>query len=445
MRFRTAIIRPVDPLTRLYRQFDPLRPLEADEADLYVDWQKQIGPEDIKKRLVNSIAFSAGIPVTRLFTGHRGVGKTTELKRVKRILESGQARRKIFVSLLEAEESLDLQDVSAPDVVFHMARQLVWDLRAAGFDFGWTKLTQFFKEFGELLRSEVELKNVEVGADPIRFGVVLKDVPRARPALRRLLEERLPNIYDLVNEEILRPAREYLQKNGGFDDILLAVDQLDRIPQKIVNDRGLTNHENLFLDNAGILRALACDVLYTLPIELAYSLRRVNLQTTYGTDILALPVIPVRQRGGEPSEQGLGVLRQIVGARTAKAGLRPDEVFAEPELLDRFCLLSGGHFRTLFVLLRAALERCDQLPITGDLAELAVRRAANDLSLPLRAREWQALEQIHRTKAPLEKPEDAGLWYDLLRGLYVFTYEDGAGLWYDWNPLLGEVPQGARR
>lgn len=432
----------MDPLARFYQLCDPLRPLEADEADLYVDWQKEIGSDDIKVRLANSIALSAGIPVTRLFTGHRGTGKTTELKRVKQRLESGQARRKIFVSFFEAEPALDLQDVSAPDVVFHMVQQLVSDLRLAGFDFAWTRFVQFFKEFGELLHSEVELRNVEVGADPLRFGVVLKEVPRTRPILRRLLEERLPTLYDLINEEILRRARNYLRDHGGFEDILLIVDQLDRIPQKIINDRGLTNHENLFLDSAASLRALACDVLYTVPIELAYSLRRVNLQTTYGTEILALPVIPVTTRDGQPFAPGLQALRLIVEARAAKAGLKLQEVFSDDGLLDGCVLLSGGHLRSLLVLLRSLIERCDELPITRAIAERAIRSAANALSLPLRKREWEALERIHQTKAPLE---DADLWFDLLRGLYVFTYEDAGGLWYDWNPLLGEVPEGGRR
>jgi nucleoside-triphosphatase THEP1 len=37
-----------------------------------------------------------------MFTGHRGVGKTTELKRVKRMLEKGEVGRPMFVSFLEA-------------------------------------------------------------------------------------------------------------------------------------------------------------------------------------------------------------------------------------------------------------------------------------------------------------------------------------------------------
>ena len=48
----------VDKRAALYQQFDPTRPLEADEEDLYVDWQRELGFEDVKQRLANSIAFS---------------------------------------------------------------------------------------------------------------------------------------------------------------------------------------------------------------------------------------------------------------------------------------------------------------------------------------------------------------------------------------------------
>jgi len=95
----------VDILRALYGQFDPARPLEVEETDLYVNWQgdKALAPDDVKKLLARGIALSE-IPVCRLFTGHRGVRKTTELKRVKSMLEKGEAGRPLFVSILEVEK-----------------------------------------------------------------------------------------------------------------------------------------------------------------------------------------------------------------------------------------------------------------------------------------------------------------------------------------------------
>jgi len=250
-------------LTSLYQQFDPARPLEADEEELYVDWQKELNQVNVKRTLVNSIARSGAINVTRLFTGHRGVGKTTELKRVQRTLASGDEKRRLFVSFLQAEQWLDLQDVETPDIIFHIVRQLISDLQSAGFSFDRLKFSQFFKEIEDHLRREVDLKDLKFKSDFAELGVVLKDVPIARSKLRMLLQTRLPTIFHLINNVVLKPAKEWLRRpeNGGYDEVLLIVDELDRIPQKFLNERGLTNHENIFLDQNGILRALHCDVV----------------------------------------------------------------------------------------------------------------------------------------------------------------------------------------
>ena len=215
----------------LYQQFDPTRPLEADEEQLYVDWQKELGLDDVKIRLAEGIALSGPLPVCRLFTGHRGVGKTTELKRVKRILEEGAGDGKRFVCLLEAEQWMHLEHVTPTDIVFHMARQIVDDLKQAGFGFGVTKLTQFFAEIGEILSQDVELKGIKIPTGLGEFSLALKDNPVARGPLRKLLAGHLPNIFDLINTEILKEAREWLRKpaHGGYEDILVIVDQLDRI------------------------------------------------------------------------------------------------------------------------------------------------------------------------------------------------------------------------
>jgi hypothetical protein len=274
--------------------------------------------------------------------------------------------------------------------------------------------------------------------------MVFKDVPGARATLRRLLSARLPDIYDLINEVVLKTARQWLRDNGGYNDLVIIVDQLDRIPQKIINDRGLTNHEHLFLDNAGTLRGLACDVLYTIPIELAYSRCRGRLRDTYGSDILSLPMILVKDRNGAEA-YGLEILREIVRRRTAKAGLTIEEVFSSPEQLTRLCRLSGGHVRSLFILLRAAIERCAGLPIPPRVVEASIRRAAEDFAIGLGVRESAVLNQVHSNHEPPGKPEDAELWNTLLRDLFAFTYQDEQGIWYDRNPLLSVIePSGAR-
>ena len=230
-------------------------------------------------------------------------------------------------------------------------------------------------------------------------------------------------------------------ENGGYADIAIIVDQLDRIPRKQLN--GFTNQENLFLDHAGALRALNCDVLYTIPIELAYSRAYARLQDAYGSEILALPAVPVSTRGGAEFAPGVTVLREIIRRRATKAGIGLDEVFAEPDLLDDVVRCSGGHIRGLFVMLQSILDRAAELPISRAITQRGLRRAAADLALPLRAPDWELLAQVHESRGKGET--DQGVWNELLRDRFVLAYEDENGHWYDRHPLLALVEPGRGR
>jgi len=270
--------------------------------------------------------------------------------------------------------------------------------------------------------------------DPLKLSLRFEKFPTARKEFRDLLRGQLPRIYDLTNNEILREARKWLAqpKHGGYDRIAIIVDQLDRIPRKPLN--GYTNHENLFLDHAGALRALNCDVLYTIPIELAYSRAHARLQDVYGSDILTLPSVPVNTRGGNEFPTGVAVLREIVRRRTDKAKVGLDELFAEPDLLDDLLRYSGGHIRGLFVMLQSILHRADELPISRAITVRGLRRAAADLAVPLRQQDWELLARVHESHGKIGEDHDA--WNQLLRDRFVLAYEDEQGHWYDRNPLL---------
>lgn len=432
----------MDPLTALSAQFDPLRPLEADETDLYVDWQDQLDTaDDVKVRLANSIARRPG-PVTRLLTGHRGAGKTTELNRVRQRLEDGIGGRKVFVSMLFAAQWVHLDDVQPEDLVFQIVRQLVSDLKQAGFSTTETKFNNTLERVRDFFRGGIEVEGADVGVDPLKLSLRFEAFPSDRKRFRDLLQGLLPTIYDLTNNEVLAKAREWLAqpKHGGYADIAIIVDELDRIPRKSIN--GYTNQENLFLDHAGALRALNCDVLYTIPIELAYSRAHARLQDAYGSEILALPAVPVNTRDGGVFRAGEDVLREIVRRRADKAGVSLDKVFAEPDLLE-VLRCSGGHIRGLFVMLQSILDRAAELPISHAITQRGLRRAAADLAVPLRTPDWKLLAEVHQSHDKVG--DDHGVWNELLRDRFVLAYEDEDGHWYDRNPLLELVDPGRRR
>jgi hypothetical protein len=424
-------------IAELTRQIDPMRPLtaaEGEDGELYVDWQKSLGGDDVKLRLSREIARRAGQAAVHLLTGLQGTGKTTELYRVKNLLEAGVDGRNFFVSMLAAEKSLELADVKAELLSYQIISQLVTDLQNAGFHVSGPVLT-FFKD----LRSEfrkLRIDAIELGSGIVKFTLRVQDVTGdRREEYQRLLQGNLPKIHDMANDHLLVEARSWLARCKNIDDILIVVDELDRMPRS-------ADRERLFIDGASWLRALGCHMLYTVPLDLYYSRQHTRLLDIYGTDPMILPVMPVHDREGREHPKALQALGEIVLRRGRAAGLDIGDIFEEEELLRKLLMVSGGHVRTLLRMIRSILNRCDNLPIPRIRADESIHREAADMKRALSDEDWQILTKVHRTKEPVNGPE-SDQWNELIRGQYVLAYyEDGSGYWYDWNPLLEYAPAG---
>lgn len=199
-----------------------------------------------------------------------------------------------------------------------------------------------------------------------------------------------------------------------------------------------SKHETLFLGRSGMLRALDCHLLYVIPVDLAYGHRQAALRDIYGTEILTLPVVPIRDRTGHMNSDAHRALHEIVARRVRAAGLDVHDIFADEDLMTEVLAASGGHVRTLFVLLRSILDRDDRLPVTKPVVDRSLRRMAADQAQPLSSADWLILDRVHETKA--QANDDNGSWNRLLRSSQVLTYYDEAsGYWYDRNPLLQYV------
>ena len=87
-----------DLITKIYNSFDPARPLPAGDPQ-YVDCREVRGDEDIVSDLGKRIRNSDQMTY-QLYTGHRGSGKSTELRRLQKSLED----HGFFVVYFEADE-----------------------------------------------------------------------------------------------------------------------------------------------------------------------------------------------------------------------------------------------------------------------------------------------------------------------------------------------------
>jgi hypothetical protein len=422
----------------LYERFDPAVPLEPGDP-AYVDWQPEVGLIDVKRQLSNSVLLTRGQCVHRLFTGHRGGGKTTELKRVAERLRHGGPDgygRRSFVSYLDADDTIDLDDVDPTDLVLAIVRQLVTDLRAAGhldINTG-RKLRAFLEAAREVVWGLPETGVDLTVGDPwgiVELSTVLKRQPSVRREVRRLLEGRLPTLYDAINDELLPTVREQLKRAGYSDSVVVIVDQLDRIPA------GDDRHRTVFWEGRGKLRALSCHIVYTAPIEYAYSRAAPTLEGEYG-ELLGLPLLPVTATDETTKAAAFDCARRVATTRIEQCGTKETELFESPEVLDDLVHLSGGHLRSLFLLLRTAIETSDLVaPLRASHVERVVRGLAAKYLEPLEAPEREVVRLVHASKAKPDDEAQLGRFYELLRDQYVFAYAVEGERWCDWNPLLG--------
>lgn len=420
----------------LYARFDPAVALGPDDP-AYVDWQAQVGLTDVKRQLANCVALSRESYSHRLVTGLRGGGKTTELRRLKRALEERSDGERWFVSFLDADDTLDLDDADPTDLVLGVVARLVADLAEAGVTVRvGGKLRAFLEAARDILRDSGV--DVEIG-DPLgiaKISATLKRQPSDRRRIRDLLEGRnLDTLYDAINEEVLPPVRERLAADG-YAGVLAIVDQLDRVPP---HDG---RHALLFWEGRGKLKALDCHVLYTVPIEYAFSAAAPGLDQEYG-ETLGLPLLPVTAADPALRREAIAQASAIATRRIEGCGATALELFEDATALDALVELSGGHLRTLFLLVRTAIERSELVaPLSREHMERVITGLAAKYLDPLEREDREIALLVHATK---DKPDDGPLlarFFALLHNQYVLTYWAGDQRWYDWHPLLGRTKLG---
>jgi hypothetical protein len=258
--------------------------------------------------------------------------------------------------------------------------------------------------------------------------------------LRDYLEPRTQNILQSINFELLERANQDL-KALGKRGLVVIVDNLDRVAIRPLPS-GISLPEYLFIERGEQLRNLNCHVVYTIPLALTFSNNSAELQHRLGGGVApkVLPMIPVRLRSGEIFSQGLGLMRQMVLARSfpdiperARLDLIT-EVFDSLETLDRLCLISGGHVRDLLGLLFDCLREQDP-PFGRDCVELVIQRQRDYRANAIDPHEWELIFQVmqeQRVKGDIE-------YHALLRSLFVFEYRDHQGAWFAVNPVIAET------
>ncbi len=362
---------------RVYQAFDVI-PLEPHEADLYVDLDEVRGSAGTRAMLANSIRM-AQRATCHIFAGHRGCGKTTELKRLQGDLESGDG--KYFVVYCKIEEELDQNDLDFPDILLAIVRQLSNQLKhRRKIQLSASRFQQFFKSITKVLPTGLSFDDFELDLGILKVTGILKSSPATRKRIRDALEERTSSLIGDAND-VIGEATLKLTK-AGHAGLVIIVDDLDKMVLRPLGPNSGTNRgEDLFYHRQAHLRAFGCHVIYTMPIALAYSSVGPALSAHYDAPPSVIPMTRVfTPPGCDPFAPGVEKFRELVHKRLAKAQAVESDVFDPATVVDELIRLSGGQPRELMTLTRGAVIT-DALPI-GDVQ---LHRAAREFSTSLRS------------------------------------------------------------
>ena len=431
-----------DPLTRLVRACNPNQHLEVGDQR-YVNFDDARGKGENLLRLVRAFRRSEE-PLARLFAGHRGIGKTSELKRLKGMLEKGEEGQQPFqVIFFDAANSLDFNDLEFSDLLILIAKELLEQLQdneQTGFVLQTAAdyLVSRWQQLWDLLLKEVKIK--EAQADLLGFATLtleLKNRPSARKAIRDKIELLATDLLQGINQ-LLDEANASLQKQGKAG-LILIVDGLDKISLREVD--GTNTHNRLFVDRAEHLAGLRAHVVYTVPVSLVHSTGfSATVQSKFGGDKVLTPMVRIRGEDKSAVEEntcGMNRLWEMLDLRCKYAGLEIDKTFESKETWLKLCEMSGGHPRHLLTLLTSAANQQDKLPITTHSVERAIQDYANSLLLEIPREHWEKLAKFNE---PLDVMPHDETHLEMLFALYIFQYFNGAP-WYEVNPVIRTLPR----
>lgn len=422
-------------IKRLYNDCDPLEALLPDDTrnvDLDAEVFGRPRGEAWVERLARDFELSDK-PVTKLFTGLPGAGKSTELRRLLRRLESDGGAHLLTV-MLDAEERLDLSNsIDVPEIVAGMIdgveRRV---LEVEGVDPDRTNGGRLIDRLWDWIRSlDPQIEKMELGLRGSKLVLSLRTNPIFRQQVRRIVTGQLTAFRNQAKEYLADlSVRSHKQ---GYSGIVVCLDSLEKLRGMSTNwDEVITSAERLFHSGAEDLGALGIHAIYTVPITLMSRQSGIEL----------MPAVKVQDRDGSDNSDGIQAMREIILRRIPESQDR-EALFgparAQEKLIDQMILQSGGYLRDLVKQLRFAVAE-HQHPVTSQrLARWFSEQTDAFRELVTRADfEWLARlsKEKWNTLADTSQRETADR---MLANSVVLRYDNERD-WYDLHPAAKAIP-----
>ena len=424
-------ISPTERNAELGKFFQALkdRVLEPDDPAYIANvHQDSIGGDPIED-LASQILWNEG-GGTYLFTGQRGTGKSTELRRLRQKLEYEGC----IVFLLDMSDYIsETEPIEIGDFLVSLMGALSDAVEIKhGRD---PAHRSYWERTRDFLLTEVKVE--EFSLRDFKFS--LKEDPKFKERIQAAARGRLA--------AMIREARAFvgeLLRRINPDDrrFVVIADSVERL--RGVNAEGarkvFDSAVALFSGNPDNLRFPPMHVVYTVPPYL--SALTANLSALYSSTLVSLASMHIFESpdgtgSRRPSDDGLNAMRRMIEVRYP----RWVEVIGEAELRE-LARSSGGDIRDYFRLVGNALVKARspsiQLPL--ETAVIAVAKDAmrrEMLPIPDEHKDWLKRIATHKD-CQLESESRLATLAGFLDTRRVLNYRNGRD-WYDVHPLLWEL------
>lgn len=369
------------------------------------------------------------VGVYSLFCGHRGCGKSTELRR----LHSRLNRRDLFfVVFLDALKDLDINNLSYADILLALANTLIERVSSEGIVIDQVHLSRLENWFAE--RVEKHEKTREYAAE-IKTGAKAKHgIPFLGEVFAQLTtsfkigstyKEELRTViknsfseFAQAFQQFIDAANDEVVKSGKGKAILFIVDGTDRLSSD--------DSDKFFIRDAHQLLQIRGNFIYCAPIHLIHEYNQVQ---QIFANIFKLPMIKIEEKYTRDKVQaGYEAMRQIIYKR-ADASL-----FDSHETVDYLIEKCGGHPRDLLHLLIYAFKKAEGEILDRAAAEAAVKELATDYRRTLSKEDYQVLCNID------SDPDDIDITDRVRKLLYHLALLEYNSFWWRSHPAVRLLP-----
>lgn len=383
-------------------------------------------------KLLGEIALSEK-PVFKLFTGHPGSGKTTELRRLAKRLETPQVGNFLPV-LISAEDLIDLANpIEVTDIISAIVFSAEKAVAEKAGDNPERVLNEgYLNHFWNWLRNtDAELKQIEFDVPSV--AKLIYEM-KARPSLRdRIRETAAAHFSKFINDAkdylkmLNRRVKDVLNREGGM---VIIFDSLEKLRGMTANwHEVLASAEKVFSGGAPYIQ-LPVDVLYTVPAALA----------TRITGVEFLPMIKVYDKNRDPFAGGIAAARELIRKRVPDDILK--EIFSADIMEDRLktlILRSGGYPREMVQMLQMSIAH-KQHPVSEKAFGHIIADISNQYRMIVTGESFSWLTDVAKTKFLTIENEDHRQIADLMLANHAVLRYLNDKLWFDLHPSVYEIP-----